>query len=84
MRGCNCTIQLLPNSIAIAVMLNAKPLRDIGRYSKEALLPSKVLQTHGTRCSVMAVASGPAGPVLVGPVFTVIFKTAHAQIMNNE
>ena len=27
----------------------------------------------------MAVASGPAGPV-----FTVIFGTAHAQIMNNE
>ena len=32
----------------------------------------------------MAVASGPAGPVLAGPVFTFIFKTAHAQIMNNE
>ena len=32
----------------------------------------------------MAVASSPAGPVLVGTVFTVIFKTAHAQIMNNE
>ena len=30
------------------------------------------------------IASGPAGPVLAGPVFTVIFKTAHAQIMNNE
>ena len=35
----------------------------------------------------MAVASGPAGPVLAGPVlagpiFTVIFGTAHAQIMN--
>ena len=29
----------------------------------------------------MAVASGPAGLVLAGPVFTVIFKTAHAQIM---
>ena len=33
---------------------------------------------------LMAVASGPAGPVLAGPVFTVIFGTAHAQIMNNE
>ena len=32
----------------------------------------------------MAVASSPAGPVLAGPVFTVIFGTAHAQIMNNE
>ena len=32
----------------------------------------------------MAVASGPAGPVLGGPVFTVIFGTAHVQIMNNE
>ena len=32
----------------------------------------------------MAVASGPAGPVLAGPVFTVIFGTAHAQIMSNE
>ena len=32
----------------------------------------------------MAVASGPAGLVLAGPVFTIIFKTAHAQIMNNE
>ena len=29
----------------------------------------------------MAVASGPAGPVLAGPVFRVIFGTAHAQIM---
>ena len=32
----------------------------------------------------MAVASGPAGPVLAGPVFTVIFGTAHGLIMNNE
>ena len=32
----------------------------------------------------MAVASGLAGPVLIGPVFTVIFGTAHAQIMNIE
>ena len=32
----------------------------------------------------MVVASGPAGPVLAGPVFTVIFGTAHAQIINNE
>ena len=29
----------------------------------------------------MAVASGPAGPVLAGPVLTVTFGTAHAQIM---
>ena len=27
----------------------------------------------------MAVASGPAGPVLAGPVLTLAFKTAHAQ-----
>ena len=33
---------------------------------------------------IMAVASGPAGPVLAGPVFTAIFETAHAQIMNNK
>ena len=32
----------------------------------------------------MAVASGPADPVLAGPVFTAIFETAHAQIMNNK
>ena len=32
----------------------------------------------------MTVASGPAGPVLAGPVFTVIFGTAHAQIMNTK
>ena len=31
----------------------------------------------------MAVASSPAGPVLAGPVFTVIFGTARVQIMNN-
>ena len=38
------------------------------------------------KCSTsdMAVASGPAGPVLAGPVFKVIFGTAHVQIMNNE
>ena len=34
--------------------------------------------------SDMAVASGPAGPVLAGPVFMAIFETAHAQIMNNK
>ena len=32
----------------------------------------------------MAVASGLAGPVLAGSVFTVNFKTAHVQIINNE
>ena len=32
----------------------------------------------------MAIASGPAGLVLAGLVFTVIFGTAHVQIMNNE
>ena len=39
---------------------------------------------HSYYTDVMAVASGPAGPVLAGPVFMVIFGTAHAQIMNNE
>ena len=37
----------------------------------------------GRRLQYMAVASGPAGPVSARPVFTVIFETAHAQIMNN-
>ena len=32
----------------------------------------------------MAVASGLAGLVLPGPVFTVIFGTVHVQILNNE
>ena len=32
----------------------------------------------------MAVASSPAGVVLAGPVFMVIFGTAHTQIMSNE
>ena len=64
MRGCNCTIQLLPNSIAIAVMLNAKPLRDIGRYSKEALLPSKVMRTYGMRCSDFVAQCSCAGPTI--------------------
>ena len=27
----------------------------------------------------MAVAGGPAGPVLAGPVFRVAFENAHAQ-----
>ena len=31
----------------------------------------------------MAVASGPAGPALAGPVFTFAFKIAHAQTINN-
>ena len=39
---------------------------------------------HSYYTDVMTVASGPAGPVLAGPVFTVIFGTAHEQIMNNE
>ena len=34
--------------------------------------------------TIMAVASNPAGPVLAGPVFTVIVGTAHVHIMNNE
>ena len=32
----------------------------------------------------MAVASGPAGPVLAGPVFTFPFKIAHAQTISND
>ena len=39
--------------------------------------------SHVSRTLSMAVASGPAGPVLARPVFTVI-ETAHAQIMNTE
>ena len=31
----------------------------------------------------MAVASGPAGPVLAGPVLIVDFTSAHAQVINN-
>ena len=31
----------------------------------------------------MAVASGPAGPVLAGPVLAVAFTSAHAQVINN-
>ena len=34
--------------------------------------------------SFLAVASGPAGPVLAGPVFEFNFKTAHAQMINNH
>ena len=32
----------------------------------------------------MAVASGPAGPVLAGPVLTFGFQTAHAQTINDH
>ena len=32
----------------------------------------------------MAVASGPAGPVLAGPVSVFAFKTGHAQMINNK
>ena len=32
----------------------------------------------------MAVASGPAGPVLAGPVFTLALKIAHAQTIANR
>ena len=31
----------------------------------------------------MAVASGPAGPVLAGPLSVFAFKTAHVQMINN-
>ena len=42
---------------------------------------SRILITSiGSRQS-MAVSSGPAGPVLAGPVYMVIFGTVHAQIM---
>ena len=32
----------------------------------------------------MAVASSPAGPVLVRPVFTLTLKIAHAQTITNR
>ena len=32
----------------------------------------------------MAVASGPAGPVLAGPVFTLTLKIAHVQTITNQ
>ena len=32
----------------------------------------------------MAVVSGPAGPVLAGPVFEIVFGIAHAQNSNND
>ena len=31
---------------------------------------------------IMAVANGPAGPVLAGPDLMLSFKTAHAQVSN--
>ena len=44
-----------------------------------------ILSTFWTTLSrYIAIASSPAGLVLAGPVFTVIFGTAHAQIMNNK
>ena len=33
---------------------------------------------------IMVVASGPAGLVLAGPVFTFVFKIGHAQTINNH
>ena len=36
------------------------------------------------RHDITAVASGPAGPVLARPVFTVVFETAHAQSATDE
>ena len=33
---------------------------------------------------IMAVASGPAGTVLAGPVFTFAFKIAHAQTIGKN
>ena len=41
------------------------------------ILATSLISIHNS----MAVTSGPADPVLAGPVFTVIFGTAHAQIM---
>ena len=64
----NCGEQWVNNSFRPSTLYGSFP---------ECLIP-KGLNT------CMAVASGPAGPVLAGPVFTVIFETAHAQIMNNE
>ena len=46
--------------------------------------PKLAVGCHSPMFVNMAVTSGPAGPVLARPVFTVIFKSAHAQIMNNE
>ena len=69
-----------------------------GRVSFKVLFFSSHTQTHKqTRthtCThththlythVMAVASGPAGPVLAAPVFDVLaFKTVHAQAIINQ
>ena len=32
----------------------------------------------------MAIASGPTGPVLAGPVSVFAFKTAHVQMITNK
>ena len=40
------------------------------------------MQINAQHC--MAVASGPAGAVLAGPVLTVALMSAHAQVINDE
>ena len=47
----------------------------------ESLQLTNIIVSLGTES--MAVASGPAGPVLAGPVFEIIFGIAHAQNSNN-
>ena len=54
------------------------------RITTSVLKSGVFLPSYMVFFKVMAVASGLAGPVLARPVFTVIFETAHAQIMNNE
>ena len=41
-----------------------------------------IMVSKHTIYAFMAVASGPASPVLAGPVFEIVFKVAHAQNSN--
>ena len=51
------------------------------RIQKSVLAPPTLdyVCTLCVVCIIMAVASGPAAQVLVGPVLTVVFENAHAQ-----
>ena len=56
----------------------------LGDYALLLILIIFLIASHIISFSLlMAVASGPAGPVLAGPVFEIVFGIAHAQNSNN-
>ena len=75
--GCKCGISRISNSMIMGYGLHLTCKRLVLGCALTNLSHGRYKPITMLRGWIMAVASGPAGPVLAGPVFA--FKTAHAQ-----